>query len=169
MSENFFGLLQKIKCLKHFAMVFYWMHTKDESQLICLFECLPSLQSLELTIKIFDQASYFKCLEECISRSSLEKFHLEVCSFYYSCAVLADSTLLCFFLLFRFLFLFFFGCMYSDTSSGSASSEFSIKVLVIFSKASAFMKSEFFLLNTLFFFIVAEACDRVTTLSPIAC
>ena len=80
MSENFFGLLQKIKCLKHFAMVFYWMHTKDESQLICLFECLPSLQSLEVTIKSFDQASYFKCLEECISRSSLEKFHLEVCN-----------------------------------------------------------------------------------------
>ena len=81
MDNKFFCSLKKNECLKHFDVFFKEQSLKDESLLNSLFECLPNLQSLKLTISPSTDPpspSFFKCLQECISRSSLEKLHLKV-------------------------------------------------------------------------------------------
>ena len=82
MNEKFFGHLKKNECLKRFAFSFWRVPSVDDSQSIFdFFECVPDLQSLKLTIhSVIVSPSFFKCLEECVSRSSLEKLHLKVSS-----------------------------------------------------------------------------------------
>src|SRR3990167_1990042 len=97
MSNEFFCSLKKNHSLKHFAVFFKEQSLKNESLLISLFECLPNLQSLKLTIAPTTNPpspSFFTCLAECVSRSSLEKLHLKVstCKVFYS-AVFADTKL----------------------------------------------------------------------------
>lgn|SRR3990167_6464065 len=89
MSEKFFGQLKKNERLKHFTLTFPYPPSIDESRLIGFFECIPNLQSLKLTILTSNlDTSFFQCLEECVSRSSLKKLHLKVSTLkilYFAC------------------------------------------------------------------------------------
>ena len=98
MCEKFFGNFKKNECLKHFALTFSYQQTLNyEDHLIPFFESLPlGLQSLKLTLETGTMEDFegqyniiFKCLEKCVTSSSLKKLFLVVsnCEAFYSTCV----------------------------------------------------------------------------------
>ena|SRR3990167_4634640 len=78
-AHDFFPVLKKNESLKHLAFHYRSRGSGAADRTGLFFENLPpNLQSLELVIRGYPLPSFFKSLEEWVSRSSLEKLELEV-------------------------------------------------------------------------------------------